>query len=139
MMSFIKTIVAIICLYILQFLLMPFLFSPYFPISNEAYIIFVVTAMIFLSFGFCVVNNRITHWLIADIIYSLFIILCNTNCMYGIGMSRISIDGLQTFYSQKYVVVGSIIATVVIIIIQLIINGINFVFKKARDTSRQHD
>lgn len=132
MSKLIKTLIIIICLYITQFLAMPFLFPSYFPISNEAYIIFVVTAILFLTFGYYFVNNKITYWLISDIIYSLLIIFCYSNGLYGIGWIRISLDGLQPSYSQKYVVVGSIIATIVILTIQLIIKAINFACDKMK-------
>lgn len=131
MSKLIKTLITIVCLYIIQFFIIPFLFHSYFPISNEAYIIFILTAIIFLNFGFYVVNNNIVHWLISDIIY-LLLILCYSNGLYGIGQEKISLDGLQPSYSQKYVVIGSIIATVIILIIQLIIKVINFNYKKLK-------
>lgn len=139
MNKLIKTIGIIICLYILQFFVIPFLFPSYFPISNEAYVIFVLTAIVLLNLGFYLVNNKITHWLISDIIYSLLIILRHSNGLYGIGYARISLDGLQLLYSQKHAVVGSIVATVVIVMIQLIIKGTTIAYEKIKDYKKQHN
>ena len=128
-----KNILFTVLLYIFQFLISPFLFDMYYPVSNEAYIIFITSSVFFTGIGFCVVNNRLIYWFVSDILYAILIIISCANGQYGIGFSTISLDGLRPFYSIRAAIIGAIIATAIIILIQLVVKGFIIAYKTMRN------
>jgi len=78
------------------------------------------------------VKSRFFHWIIADIVYALLVIFFCTNGSYGIGLAGLSLGGFQPHYSLESAIIGSIVATVAVIIIQLAIKGIMVACKKAK-------
>lgn len=132
MSKIVKTILIIIILYAFQFFIIPSLYATYYPVSNEAFFIFVLTSIILCGIGFCVVNDKLAYWLFSDVVYALLILINCGNGLYGIGLSGLSLDGRQSFYTPKATIVGSIIATIVILVIQLMIKGIISAYKAKR-------
>lgn len=119
MLNYIKSVLMNVAVYLLQFVVVPVLVPKYFPKSNEAYLFFGITVVVASAFSVFVLKYKIRHLLVADIVYILLIIIYSSNGAYGIGMNGISLDGLQAEFSRSYVLLGSIVATIILLFTQV--------------------
>ena len=120
MLNYIKSVLMNVAVYVLQFVVMPVLVPKYFPQSNEAYLFFGITVVVASVLSVFILKLKIHHLLVADIVYILLIIIYSSNGAYGIGMNGINLDGLQAGFSRSYVLVGSIVATIILLFMQLV-------------------
>jgi len=121
MKYYIKPIIYMTVLYVLHFIISPFVFSGCFPSSNEASLIFIIPALLILVFAIYMVNDRIICWLTADLLYFILIMIYSANGAYGIGMRGMNLDGMHSFYSKDDVFIGALIAVCIIFLLQTLI------------------
>lgn len=122
MKMYVKISSLMLLLYVIQFVLFPRITPQYYPKSNEASAIFVISCGTILALGTLAINAKIKHWIPADLIYIMLVLLYSGHGAYGFGMSGITLDGLQSTYSN--LTVFDVIPIFVSIIgLQLILKG----------------
>lgn len=119
-----------IVLYVVQFIVIPMIFPQYYPRSNNAYCIYMITFCIICICGIFITNKKIINWLMADAFYVILIIMYSNNGAYGIGLKGISLDGLQSSFSQSVLYIDVCILFVVLFVLQLLIMGIVKIVRK---------
>ncbi len=121
MRDMMKAAMVTAALYLLQFALLPLLAAQYFPRSNEAYILFGVTAAAASVLTVFVLKCKLRQLLAADGVYFLLILMYPAKGAYGIGIRGISLDGLQGVFSGKDVPLGALIAVCILLLVQLLL------------------
>lgn len=119
--TFAKCIVCFVGLYIIQFLVIPMLLPDYFPRSNNATVIFLITSVIASTVAVAFISNRLRYLFIADLVYGCLICIFNSTGKYGIGRVGINLDGLQSRMSFQKTVITSIVIVISAFIMQAIL------------------
>ncbi len=114
------SILAMILLYIIQFIIFPHIFVKYYPQSNESFAIFIITSMIVIVLSTYLYKISMIQWILSDLIYLLFIWTYPAQGAYGIGLRGISLDGLSTSFQRNDMWIGLIIYLVLLILLQFI-------------------
>ncbi len=127
----VKVMGCIITLYVICFLILPIIYTNFYPVSNEAYIIFFVVNSIFFIISMIFFTNKIKYYIIADIIYMLLITIYSGGS-YGIGISGIELDGLHSTVQTSGDFLGATIAIVLVLVIQFVIKGLVTILKKEK-------
>lgn len=117
----IKCIACFLGLYIIQFLVIPMLFPNYFPRSNNATVIFLVTSIIGSVVAITFITSRLKDLWKADLFYGCMLCLFNGNGKYGIGRVGLNLDGLQSRMSFQMALLSSIVIVIGFFIMQAII------------------
>ena len=109
--------------YLIQFVLVPRLFSRYYPQSNEATAILLLPLLVLILAG-SFLGVRLRGWLLTDSVYALALILYNGRGLYGIGLRGVRLDGMIPVYDGKLalLMVGAVVAAMVIL--QLLLTGL---------------
>lgn len=119
--TLIKCIVCFVGLYVIQFLGIPMLFPNYFPRSNNATVIFLVTSIIASVAAVVWISNRLRYLFMADLVYGCLICIFNSTGKYGIGRVGISLDGLQSRMSFQMTFLTSIVIVLGFVIVQAVL------------------
>ncbi len=127
MREYSKALIVSVALYLVQWIALPPLLPQFFPRSNEAYMLFAIFAIVAAGLGIFVLKCRAQHLLAADLVYLLLILLYPAGGAYGIGISGISLDGMQAVFSRSHVPLGAMIATGILLAVQMVF----IVFRKA--------
>ena len=125
----IKVIICNVILYIICFLILPNVFTNFYPRSNEATCLFFAMHIVitFLFMMFCSMKMR--YYLISDVIY-LILMFIYSGGAYGIGISKIDLDGLYSSVSKSGDLFGSAVTILIVLVIQFAIRGLVFILKK---------
>ena len=117
-----------------QFILFPNCFPQYYPVSNEATLIFVVP-MVFLSVaGNVITNFKIKTWATADVLCGAMLCIYNRNGFYGIGMRGVSLDGTFPVYSQKTATITTLLIVLVLFAFQSLVCAFRLLILKSKNT-----
>ena len=117
----IKNICITVLIYLLQFVVFPFLLPDCYPNNNESTLIMFVTFFVGFILGFCLITKKIRYWILPDIFYCLMVLLYSGKGLYGVGMRGISLDGASPYYDFSFALIWAAMAFVMILLIQLII------------------
>ena len=112
----IKVIICNVILYIICFLILPNIFTNFYPTSNEATCLFFAMHIVitFLFMMFCSMKMR--YYLISDVIYLILMF--------------IDLDGLHSSISKSGDLFGSAVTILIVLVIQFAIKGLVFILKK---------
>lgn len=108
-------------LYVIQFLVIPMLLPNYFPRSNNAIVIFLITSLVASVAAVVFITSRLKDLWIADLLYGCIICVFNGNGKYGIGRVGINLDGLQSRMSFQMALLSSVMIVIGFFVIQVII------------------
>ena len=110
-------------IYLIQFILMPMIFSAYYPRSNEATFIFLIPIGIVALLGVCYVKANLWQCVLADLCYALCMCIYHGEGFYGIGLRGIALDeSYPTYFLQDALITIGIIL-IILIAFQALIRG----------------
>lgn len=89
-----------VLIYGIQFMLLPELFPQYYPQSNEATALLLIPLLLFSTAGVLLFELKLWHWLGADLLLGLLLILYDGNGLYGIGLRGVFLDGTIPRYHK---------------------------------------
>lgn len=89
-----------VLIYGIQFMLLPELFPRYYPQSNEATALLLIPLLLFSTAGVLLFELKLWHWLGADLLLGLLLILYDGNGLYGIGLRGVFLDGTIPRYHK---------------------------------------
>ena len=112
----IKTIISTICLYLIQFIVIPMF---YLPSSNEGTFILILSTIIILIIAMLLISDKLRYYLLSDILYIVLLFIYHGKGLYGIGMRGMNLDGMQSFYERKSAPIGILIMAGVVLILQV--------------------
>lgn len=119
----VKCSVCFVGLYVIQFLVIPMLFPNYFPRSNNATAIFLITSVLASAVAILFITNQLRYLFVADLLYGCLICVFNSTGKYGIGRVGINLDGLQTRMSIQMTLVTSVVIVIGFFIMQAMLVG----------------
>ena len=122
--NIIKFIILMICLYIIQFLIIPKIVPIYFSESNEATAIFWITQVVVIIIGYLTITTKFINCFIADLIYTALPIIYSSNGAYGV-----SYDNYYHFHS---IIIEYVISFLILLFFQLLIWGILLTIQKIK-------
>ncbi len=114
-------IINISVIYVLQFLVFPKCLPQYYPVSNEAWAIFIIPLLVFSVLANALIDVNVIRWILVDIIYCIMVIIYNGSGLYGIGKRGVAIDGMVSFYSFELAVITIFLITLGVFVFQVLI------------------
>ena len=101
-------------LYAIQFLIIPITCNNVIGRGNEGIAVLCFTTVLITVAGMLVFLDKMSFWLFGILIYTLLIFLYSPKGAYGIGISGIDLDGLQSHYdaSGRYLGIAVVVAIV---------------------------
>ena len=118
-----------VCLYIIQFLIIPYLYSDVIGRGHEGMAVLCITTTIVTMIGMITFSNKFSFWLIGIVIYALLIILYSPEGAYGIGITGLDLDGLYAQYNPSARFLGICIVAGLVLFFQFVIWCIIKLFK----------
>mgnify|MGYP001083457063 CR=1 FL=1 len=107
-----KIVIAVVVLYLIQFVIAPRIWPQYYPSSNEATgILFgLITVCSFLEIVF--ISSKMQYLFLGDMLYVVLMLLYTNHGAYGIGMVGIGLDGntVRYEYSASFLFLAVILA-----------------------------
>lgn len=131
-------IVSVAVVYALQFLVFPKCLPQYYPVSNEAWFIFIIPLFAFSVLMNILIDVNIVRWAVVDIIYCVMIVAYNGTGLYGIGSRGISIDGMTPIYSFELALITILIVATGLFVFQVSVRVIRILLIKAKKRSNIH-
>lgn len=119
-----------ILLYVMQFIVLPYLLPLYYPNSNEAMFILIVPHVVM---AFCVniwCDVRISTWFLLGVLYAGLILIYRGNGLYRFGMRGISLDGASLVYSFELLMLQLIVMVIALFMMQCILRWIKIKLMK---------
>ena len=103
-----------IALYLIQFIIVPLIYSNVIGRSNEGIVVIIISTAIVTIIGMIVLSNKLRFWLVSIVLFALLIILYSPKGAYGIGVTGIDLDGLHSHYdvSARFLGISIIIGLV---------------------------
>lgn len=126
-------IIGIIIIYVLQFLVFPKCLSHYYPISNEAWLIFIIPLLTFSMIINILIDVNIVSWAIVDTIYCIMVFTYNGAGLYGIGKRGLPIAGASPSYSLELALITILIITTALFLFQIVVRVIRILFLKIKN------
>lgn len=89
-----------VLIYAVQFMLLPGLLPQFFPQSNEATALLLIPLLLFSTAGVLLLDLKLWHWLVADLLLGFLLCLYDGNGLYGIGLRGVFLDGTMPRYHK---------------------------------------
>lgn len=126
-------IISVAVVYAVQFLLLPNFLPQYYPVSNEAWLIFIVPLVVFSVVMNILIDVNIGIWIIVDILYGIMMGVYNGRGFYGIGMRGVSLDGMSPSYSLELALITILIIILTLFAFQLLMCVLRVIFLKMKN------
>ena len=124
--------VGFVLLYCLQFLLLPYCFPRYYPVSLEAGWSFLLLPALFCLAGTLFGKVSLKDWLIPDALYGVLMWLYNGQGLYGIGLRGVNLDDTNPIYSRELAGIITLILLAVLVAYQTLLWGLRWLFLKLK-------
>ncbi len=108
-------------LYLLQFLIIPCLYTNVIGRGNEGAVVIFITTTLTTVAGMIVYSDKFRLWLQGIVLYTLLMILYTPEGAYGIGIVGIDLDGLQAYYDESARLFGVFVTVISVILLQFAI------------------
>lgn len=125
--------ISMLVIYVFQFLVIPFCFPQFYPVSNEAFSIFIIPLLVFSVAVNIALDVKILLWTIADVLYGVLVIVYNGNGLYSIGRRGIALDGMSTIYSLELAAITVIVIIIILFAVQILIRAFRLLFMKSKN------
>lgn len=133
----IKIVMVVLAMFVFQFIIVPWIFPRYFPSSNNASWILLLTFAMFSLGEMLWVSDRMRDWLLGDVLYFLLMLFFNHGA-YGIGWTGLALDGITPRYDRSAVSLSVASDAVFMLIIQFLLWGVIKVVRRLRLHGRAH-
>ena len=123
------TALAALCIYLVQFLLLPRMVPRYYPQTNEAAAILLIPLLLLTVAG-VLLGLRIRGWVLVDGTYALAVMLYNGPGLYGIGLRGVRLDGMVPVYDVQLALLMVGILVVTMALLQLLLSGLSRLLRR---------
>lgn len=129
-LEYVKASILMLFLYIVQFLVFPWILPNYYRISNESFGLYWFSFALIVSLGSALGIRNILMWIPGDILYLICVKLYSAGGAYNA-----QLDG---HYRLEYILIVILIYMTEFILFQLLVLGIISIFHKVGDFIGSH-
>jgi len=119
--AILKVLLSDFILYVLQFLIIPLLYSKVFGRRNEATAVLCITTVIITLIAMIAFSDKMRFWLLGLIFYTTLIFLYAPEGAYGVGLRGLDLDGMHSYYDYSTRYIGIAIVVIWVLILQLLV------------------
>ncbi|AEV69935.1 hypothetical protein [Acetivibrio clariflavus] len=117
--AILKVLLSDFILYVLQFLIIPLLYSKVFGRRNEATAVLCITTVIITLIAMIAFSDKMRFWLLGLVFYTALIFLYSPGDAYGIGLLGIDLDGSHSYYDPSARYIGITVVVILVLLMQL--------------------
>ena len=123
-----------VCLYLIQFLLIPAISFDLVTGNHEMIVVLFLSTVIVTTIGVIFFSDRLRYWLLSLLIYVILIFLYSPPYAYDIGMTRLTLDGLTSRYDPDFRYFGILLIAFLVLFLQ---SGICLIAKLIRSWQKK--